>query len=377
MSTTMSPMTSAPPSTHPEVLNPALFAMLHARFPRVSVKHRGERRVVKQVAVHGGRKRFEIVQRGEQYAVDCRFCGDKRQRLFVSYAFGTVEPGRSDPNYRLWCCHNEMHCHTQGRYQLEFASLLGRPHFQLDAGVGTGLGSATTSSAQIATVAPAMQLPDWRSIADLVPNHPAVEYLSSVRGFDVGELASVWGVGYCQVNVALQPSFCHRIVVPVWRPRRDFGTGLVEWMLAGWQARFIGEHMPANEPKYLSAAGMPTSQLWYGLPQALGSDGPIVIVEGVTDVWRLRAGGLALLGSELPSRHQMMLLQHYFSHRPIVVMLDGEAREKAIDIERMLRCTRMVSTGDRRVIRVDLPHGQDPATLTRGELWATINDAVR
>ncbi|MDZ4821784.1 MAG: hypothetical protein SGJ20_22715 [Planctomycetota bacterium] len=179
------------------------------------------------------------------------------------------------------------------------------------------------------------------------------------------------------MNLDLVPNFCNRIVAPVWRPRRDFGSGPVEWELAGWQARFIGDELPAGEPKYYSADGMPTSELWYGLPQALSVDGPVAIVEGATDVWRLRAGGLALLGSNLPSRHQLMLIQHYFSHRPLVILLDGDAHEKAIRIEQQLKRLRMVSTGDRRVVRVDLPCGKDPADLPRHEIWAIINDAVQ
>jgi DNA primase len=54
-----------------------------------------------------------------------------------------------------------------------------------------------------------------------------------------------------------------------------------EQHLAGWQARYVGD-CPDSVPKYLSCKGMKKSQLLYGLPTAVASQGAVVVCEGPT-----------------------------------------------------------------------------------------------
>jgi DNA primase len=78
---------------------------------------------------------------------------------------------------------------------------------------------------------------------------------------------------------------------------------------------------------------MQKSHLLYGLPQALGTTGPVYLCEGPTDVWRVGPGAVAILGHDL-SEHQKMLAMHYFAGRPIVILPDQDAIDAAREIQR-------------------------------------------
>src|SRR5262249_27425542 len=120
-------------------------------------------------------------------------------------------------------------------------------------------------------------------VAELPPGHPALAYLAS-RGFDPMELWQRWQVHYCQRSPLTTPPFDRRLVIPV----HDLGPGDAP-RLAGWIARAI---TPGAEPKYLFNRGLRTSRLLYGMPQALASHGPVILVEGPADAWRIGVGAV-------------------------------------------------------------------------------------
>ena len=149
-------------------------------------------------------------------------------------------------------------------------------------------------------------------------------------------------------------------------------------VLAGWQTRLIPGIEPAiaADAKYLSAAGMQKSELLYGLPQALAVTGPVVVMEGATDVWRYGPGAVALFGKSL-SRTQELLLTHYFVGRPIVVMLDPDAAGEAVAVQKKLRQLRATLPGDNRVVLGQVPLGRDdPGACTRDELVNAVTTAL-
>ena len=206
--------------------------------------------------------------------------------------------------------------------------------------------------------------------------HPAIEYLLG-RGFDPLEIASIWQVCYCFLASNCWPMVRHRIVVPVWSPPSAFSapSNGSACELRGWQARAIDD-AAGDEPKYVTMAGMKKSKLLYGLPQALQTTGPAWIVEGVTDVWRVGPGAVALFGKTL-SDFQKALLIHNFGGRPLVVLLDRDARDAALEIQRRLQLARGLSPGDRRVVIAAIPEGRtDPGDSTREELFAATAAAL-
>ena len=97
---------------------------------------------------------------------------------------------------------------------------------------------------------------------------------------------------------------------------------------------------------------MKKSQLLYGLPEAAGLQDAVVVVEGPTDVWRLGPGAVALLGKDMSLRQQE-LVDRFLPGRPVVVFLDRDAQDKAVELQRTL-------LGRGRVtVLAGLPAGRD------------------
>ena len=216
-------------------------------------------------------------------------------------------------------------------------------------------------------------------IAALPASHPAAIYLTS-RGFDLQYLQQTWDVSFCDWCVACRPAATRRIVIPVYRPAQLFAATAAEQplVLRGWQARSVPgyEVLGGSAAKYLSAAGMQKSELLYGLHLAIAAAGPVYVVEGPTDAWRVGPGALALFGKDL-SQTQKLLLVHHFVGRPILVMLDPDARDAAVKVQDALQSARSGLPGDNRVVLVDLPPGsEDPAALRAEAIRASASRAL-
>jgi len=353
-------------------LNPALYEMLQQKFVDVRVTNAGERRVVDYSPdpSRPGRLRTTVRQRGEQYGINCPCCNDSRHRCYVSYQYGERDPKTGSPNHHLWYCHNEQ-CHRDPSNRARMQAML-----------TPSLAGQALAARKRAAVAPApttttstpqpIAAPEGLTPVDQLPaDHPAAQYLSQ-RGFDLGELCRVWGVCWVHACNNTRPNATGRIAFPIFRPEPLFSTAVdAETVLVGWQARIVPGIRPAAAPdaKYLSAAGMQKSSLLYGLPQAKQSTGPVVIVEGPTDVWRYGPGAVALLGKDL-STTQRALLLHHFASRHIVVMLDADAQEAAVKIQRDLQTAR----GGDSVVIARLPEGRDPADLPRAEIQHIVTN---
>jgi DNA primase len=120
---------------------------------------------------------------------------------------------------------------------------------------------------------------------------------------------------------------------------------------------------------------MRKSQLLYGLPVAVQSTGPIVVVEGPTDVWRLETNAVALFGKDLSIAQQQLLDQH-FRGRPVVLFLDRDARDKSLEIRRRLRSGSLGASGRPIVIAEPPPGRDDVGDCTHEEAWHQINRAL-
>ncbi len=145
-----------------------------------------------------------------------------------------------------------------------------------------------------------------------------------------------------------------------------------EEILVGWQVRRMDDDRSKDDPKYLTAAGMPKPRLLYDLPRALATArGPIVLVEGVTDVWKLGTHPVATLGKQ-PSPHQRRLLAHFYG-RPLVVFLDNDAEAEAVAArDALLRDRRQL--GDAApVVVAHPPSGRDDVgECTTEEAWRQV-----
>jgi DNA primase len=193
------------------------------------------------------------------------------------------------------------------------------------------------------------------------------------RGFDPDELATIWGLSYCPVSTSPAPAFQDRIVIPITKVP-PFGMGdPTEESLVGWQARVITEGV---EPKYLFATGTKKSHVLYGLPSARKCEGPVILVEGPTDVWRFGSNAVAFFGKSV-SAAQLLLLLSNFRGRPLVFIFDRDADAKCRKYQTQLLQTRRQWQDFAPVLIGQLPEGrEDIGECTRQEAWDTVTKAL-
>jgi DNA primase len=110
---------------------------------------------------------------------------------------------------------------------------------------------------------------------------------------------------------------------------------------------------------------MRKGQLLYNYDQALRQP-LVVVVEGVTDVWKVGPAGVALFGKSA-SPEQARLLAAGWHGKPEVVLLDADATEEAEKVRRQV-----AGLHPEQVVVVTLPAGMDPGSCPRDELWGVV-----
>jgi hypothetical protein len=356
-------------------LNPLLYRRLEKVFHHVAIGNQGERRLVRYLpdqARAGRLKAYDHIS-GEYYRVSCPFCTDTRQRLWINHMFGVYDPKTRSENLHLAICFNED-C-------LSDFKLREKLHLMLDPLVlrktrKTDIETAAAAASSKPSGPITFELPEnVQPIHELPSSHPAVQYLSA-RGFDTDDLWANWQVYYSPNSDEPPPRFSDRIVIPVYKYRPKIFDGKDELRLAGWQARLVSPSPNTEAPKYLSAAGMKKSELLYDLPRAAHTTGPIVIVEGAIDVWRLGSNAVALFGKSL-SRQQLALVLRFFAGRPAVVFLDQDAQEEAELICSSVQNARNCAMDDAEVVIAELPRRRgDVGECTRREAWVQLAKAL-
>ena len=140
------------------------------------------------------------------------------------------------------------------------------------------------------------------------------------RGFDPDRLVEEWGL---LATGQTADAWRWRVIIPITH----------EGELAAYQGRAIG---PDVQPRYhttdATACTVPPTELIYGLDRVPGDH--VVIVEGVTGVWRLGPGAVATLGIDW-KREQANRLRT-FPTRYILFDPEPLARRKAISLARHL-----------------------------------------
>lgn len=333
---------------------PELYERLKKAFGSVVVMNHGEEtRVEADLDARSGRRVNRTVTSGEYYCVSCPFCNDTRHRLEINHRWAEFP----------WMAHcfNETQCMsgTTGAVnrvklrQMIFGTIAAPPKLAIVAD--------PTPKPMMEPVA----LPvGFTLISDLPADHEAVAYLMK-RGFDLDELSSVYGVGYCgDVPPDIRPA-ANRIVIPV----TTGGT------LVGWQAR-----APRDTPrtgfgadpfaKYWNSPGFRRSTVLYGADAARDFDF-VVVCEGVTDVWKVGPPAVALLSKSATAVQREQLVRGW-GHGTLLVLLDADADTEARRLERDLGPQ---FRNGATLIR--LPRGADPGQLARGTLWGYIREAAR
>lgn len=343
-----------------EPLNPSLYRALEHHFGDVRLNDAGVEMTAIYTKDPGGKVRMNVVNAGEYYRIKCPFCNDNRYRLWINHRWGIRDSQTGTCNRWLAICYNE-NCLAIERNRVDLIDWLtwyGREARAQRVEIRPG---------RTEPVGRPIPLPrDFIQLDDLDSDHPVCEYVRS-RGFDPEILASDWGVGFSRETFGVD----RRLVIPIYRIENG---EIVCW---GWQSRAIDAD-EEKRCKYFTAPGLKRSQLLYGIERVDQGTGPVLICEGVTDVWRAGENAVALLG-KYASSDQVRLIHKQFRGRPVVVLLDADAREDAITLVDKLRQARtqsILKPDNAPVIYALLADGYDPADYAREELWTIAHDAL-
>jgi DNA primase len=120
-------------------------------------------------------------------------------------------------------------------------------------------------------------------------------YYLEKRGYDPNELEELWGLK----GTGILGPYKFRIIAPIYHNEK----------LVSYQGRDITDKSPL---KYKACRAeeevMPHKETLYGIDKAKGHS--VVVVEGITDVWRLGPGAVATFGIEW-TPEQALLLKEY------------------------------------------------------------------
>ena len=335
-------------------LNARLHGMLVRAFEEVRIANEGQRFVGREVhdPLRGG-MRLNVVEPGEQYAVNCPFCGDERKRLYISHKWNTIDENGKVFGRWLVNCFNEECLRIDGRefnweriVELEDMMkpyMMRRPRIQRRP--EDGIRREVTNFKE--TTLPGVCVP----LNSLAVDHPARKYIES-RDFSCDELTVEWGVQYCEKHE--HPYIRNRVIIPI-----NYNGKLV-----GWQARAITEKH--DGPKYFTAPGLQKSKMLFNGDRARTFDFGVV-VEGVFDAFRVGPRAVALLGKSMNTTQQQ-LVHRWWNNGAVCLLLDPDA------LEDMERISKLLSARAYRwgAFSVLLPEDNDPADMKRDELWEII-----
>lgn len=346
----MIPMAEAAKKIEP--LNPILYSLLKHKFSDVTVANQGTPAVVESVYDPIRRRTLKrIICSGEYYCINCPFCNDMGNKLWINHTYGVDHneaTGRRRDTHLAYCYKNECLKKDTGKYtQLEDMIFGDSRRFlkklALRPVVGEFVAQAIVPPGQVIMFT---DLPDY---------HPAAEYLVQ-RNFDPVELSGDFAVGVCvEPDNPRYNLMRGRIYIPV----------IFNKQLAGWQGRTINEH---SKPKYYNSPGMQKSRTLYNYDRAAEMPA-VVVVEGVPSVWRIGAAGVCIFGKTL-SAWQCNTIATTWAGKPVFFMLDSDA-QKEIDAGVTELCRHGVN-----VVPVILPDVRDPADYTRAELRQILADAA-
>ena len=362
------------------LLNQKLFEALRLTLGEVRVSNPGEPAVVEYEPdweYRAGRLTGEVTRWGETYCANCPFCGDIDHHLNLCHLWGVRDPRTGDRRFHLAYCQRERGCVRSQRRQWQLWSLV---HKDGHDGGGARIPGHQPDSIAVSArpvELPRIELPSLEPLGRLDNTHPAVSYLLG-RGFSPARLSAVYGVGYSARDESARPKiYDPRIVMPIYGlGASTTGQGRRPLVLAGWQARSIGSMTPPGAPKYLTAAGTRKGAVLYGLPLARITRGPVMLVEGVSDVWRVGPNAMALLGRSI-SQCQLQLLLAHFKGRPVVIWLDEDAQDAAREMAQRLRRARGAAKDRAPVVTATPPPGRaDPGECTHEETVDVVLRAV-
>lgn len=361
-------------STKVPVRNPVLYNKLKQIFGEVKVANRGsvgsyinpDFKVKKRLSKRKrGEKLFASVENwGEVYRVCCPCCGDTRFRLFFSYmCASSINNTKNKQVYfssGIFDCKNEK-CREELSPYVGRLSEMGYPNI------------SEILPAEV-EVASRKTMCRYLSIDVTLPSHMqalirdnlstgVINYLEG-RGFNIEELSSKYSCQYIPkgsvwvppkssswVNSKGEAKFTFReesLFIPIIQSRR----------IVGWQARLLRETTKADL-KYMTMPG--SVPCIYNFDNALVHDN-IMLVEGVTDVWKCGDASMALLGARVKGEQMECLRVGWGMTGKAILVVEEESTQSTINSNVSDFIEQGIFPGGIIMIYFD---GKDPGELSR------------
>ena len=275
------------------MLNPTLYAGLRKRFGLVRISQPGVP-LKWVIEVKEGRQQLKQLQGGEQYMVNCPFCGDTRGRLCIGHSWLTT-PARGLPQRtRNAKCYNED---CQQIYEYEFY----RHFLNPDAEIAAILAKPIEPPPPIEIRLPKGLVP----LDQLPPDHAAVKFIAEkYPGLNAAYLTQFYGVSLATVEDEDHRLACGRIIFPIYENGK----------LMGWQGRWPGKH----SRKWLLPGGF--RKTIYGFDIVPPNRVPL-IAEGITSAICCGPTGVAIFGKTLETRRAQQVANRWAT---AVVVTDPE-----------------------------------------------------
>lgn len=304
---------------------------------------------------------------GEEYLVNCPFCGDTRQRLSINHRWGVLDERTGTRNLWLAQCYNEERCLSEFSAQ--------RDLYDQVYSVATIRSDQLVSARRTAKTGAApgsVRLPSglW-PLSDMVerrPDHPAIQYLLD-RLIDPVYVGKHYAAAYCvdTPNERVRG----RLVVPIMRNKK----------LVSWQARLLRQPINKQEVKWYTAPNTAVSSTLYNIDDAFKHQ-TVVVVEGIADVWGFGPQACAVFKKSLSAPQINLLVEGVRSDATIVVLFDPNQSQAEIDkgnphhITVAARALEATSLRD-RILPIYLPSGRDPGDTDRAFMRRLISAEAR
>jgi hypothetical protein len=320
---------------------------------------------------------------GEEYRVCCPFCADKKNRLYINCKWGIYDPVSGSKNAHLVHCYNED-CVQPDADDAATYNKRCENRNELMETVYHGLNAVAELSPPSAApaVTGALEWPGkvirFDRLAAKKPDHYAVQYMKK-RGFDPVQLGGEYGFVFCdKVTDNRYAMALGTILMPIYK----------DGELYSWISRFAGDEIDGvpladtKIKKYYNCPGRPLSAVGYNLDRVMQYS-TIVIAEGILDCIKTGPFATCLFTKSLPLSLKKMIvrgLMKYGGDATAVIMLDPEqdAKEKARGVPHHIeRAAAAFEEYIPNVLRVYLPGGKDPGSMTHEAVMREIKKAAK
>ncbi len=310
--------------------------------------------------------RTKVMDAGEEYRFNCPFCGDTRQRMYVSHLWGV--PDKDGNGQNLWRinCWNEK-CNSDFDNIRWLFDQIYKVNSRRAQPVRLHEGKQRTMEEILAPKNPPGTIIRLDALAKQDPKHFAVEYIID-RGFDPAYLGKTFGVGYCPTSEFALAR--RRIYVPI----------EMDGKLMGWQCRYPGAWSKGMPAKYFSCPQMRKRYMAYNYNRALRYK-TIEVVEGPFDVFGAGSNAFGLLGKAMSVHMRERLIKDIDPRSYLAIMLDPKSDKLAVEDGRPHHIETLYNLLEpylrERVFKVYLPEEFDPGSLERSVQHDLIRDAAR